>query len=76
MFPRRLLLEPDGCGQQRALRARPRGRDLWSSARSVNPLLRPFVCGVDEPEGDRSLQTVPTSEVGPVSGPEAVDRAV
>ena len=33
-------------------------------------------CGVDEPLGDQSRHVVPPPEVGPVTGPEAVDRAV
>ena len=37
--PRRLLMEPDGDGQQHGRQARLRGRDLWSPP----PILRPFV---------------------------------
>ena len=61
-------------------------RWAWAATRPSGPTARarPLVgpptptalCGVDEPEGDRSRQTVPPPEVGPVSGPEAVDRAV
>ena len=61
-------------------------RRRWVAARPSGPAARarPLVgppnptalCGVDEPAGDRSSQTVPPPEVGPVSGPEAVDRAV
>ena len=61
-------------------------RRVWAATRPsgliarARPLVGPptptALCGVDEPEGDRSRQTVPPPVVSPVSGPEAVDRAV
>ena len=60
-------------------------RRVWEATRPscpaarVRPLVGPptptALCGVDEPAGARSL-TVPPPELGTVTGPEAVDRAV